>query len=149
MLPTTPSLGQGRTEIASAIKAAADAWAVAPGGYALPIQSENRDVVDLSSGDAEKPFLSWEIKFGGAHQGSLGAQPLVRQLGQVFLAVKVKEGAGSAGCLALADFLVPYLERKALGVVQTEVVSVQTPVPIQGFYTVPMLVNFWIDRISQ
>jgi hypothetical protein len=148
-LPTTPSTDECRQEFATALQAAATAWAASPGGYPLAIEAENRTLVDLASPQAERPFLAWELRFlPGGGQVSMGRDPIVRQFGQLYLIVKVKEGQGVAAVNKLRDFVIPFVERKDWAVTRTEAALAMDPVPRLGWYHAPLLVTFWIDRIS-
>jgi hypothetical protein len=146
-LPTTPSLEAARQEIAGRIKAAQDA-SLAALGYVFALEAPNRTQIDVTSAEAERAFLAWEIVFRPGYQASLGPNPVARQLGQIALACKIKLGSGSEGLTKLADHVIPYIERKRLAVVEIEVASVADFVESRGFYCLPILANFWIDRLS-
>lgn len=142
-IPTSPSLEAARAEIATRIAAAKAAWTA----YTLTVESENKNLVDLGSSAAQVAFLSWEMKFRGGGQKSLGPNPVALQMGQIFVAAKVKEGAGTADVYRLLDHVIPYLELKAGTVIDTLAAEVFDDVTRQGFFAVPVIIPFWIHRI--
>lgn len=146
-LPTKPSLEAARAEVAARVKAAADAWALLPSGYTLSIEQDNRAMVDLGSTTAERPFLTWAISFKPGYRASLGRASIARQLGQIIVSTKVKEGAGTASSLKLLDHVLPYLENRDLTVLSIHEAQVQDGFARQGWYFVPALLNFQLDRI--
>ncbi len=145
-LPTNPSLDVARLDAATAIKTAADAW-LAVGGYVPVVEAENRTMMDLGSPDALKPFLTWEIKFRGGGQASLGKEPLALTLGQIIISSKVKEGSGTSESLLLLNHVIPFLEAKELSVIRTNVAETYDGFARQGWYFIPVIVNFWFHRI--
>jgi hypothetical protein len=149
-LPITPSLDEARAEIATRIAAAITAWNTLKGYPAdgTPVEAENRSLVDLASPAASKPFLCWEMAFKGGDLASLGRDPLVRQPGQIALAVKVKCGGGTSESLKLLSHVIPYVELHLGTVIETYAAEVQEGIERQGWYFIPCLVNFKIDRIA-
>lgn len=142
-LPATPSLDAARAELVARISAAAAAWTT----YTLIVEDENRQMIDLASADAQNAILCWDIVWRGGRQASLGPAPLGRQQGQLMIAAKIKEGCGTAGCLKLLDHVIPYLELRDMAITRTAVAEVQEGRPLAGWYGVPAIINFWIDRV--
>lgn len=126
-------------------KAKAD-WATA-GNYALQIEYDNRETVDLTT--LTDPYLMVDIMWQDGQQMDLGVRPLVTDYGHIVLAAGVKEGGGSLALVELLEFLRPYLQlRDDLGPVRTQTAAVQKPVYRGGFYYIPMLVPFWTTEVS-
>lgn len=148
-LPTSPSLDAARAELAAWVEAARTAWNAQNSNnppWVLPAtESDNRNLIDLASAAAQKPFLCWEIEFGGGGQASLGPIPVGRQFGQLRLTAKVKEGSGVSDCLKLLDFVLPYVHFKDGTVVRAEVGTVVPGTPKAGWAGKTALITFWID----
>lgn len=142
-LATSLSTDAARAELAGMIEAARAAWTA----YALPVESENRGMIDLAAPEAQQPFLSWEIAWRSGVQASLGVNPLGRQYGQLVVAAKVKEGTGSSGCQKLLDHLAAFVENRQGTLVNTGIAQVHQAAQAQGWYALPMIVVFWYDRI--
>lgn len=142
-LPTSFPLDEARAEVAAWIDAARAAWSA----YALQVVGPNRAQIDLSSPEADLPHIEWSIVWRPGSQMSLGLQPLARQFGQIVVAAKVKEGAGASDCLKLLASFAPFLEAKDGAYVRTQVANVGPDVHAQGWCMLPLVVNFWMDRI--
>jgi hypothetical protein len=142
-LPSTLTIDEARAEIAGWIEAARAAWTA----WTVQVVGPNRSQIDLASPEAEQPHIEWGIKWRPGGQMSLGAQPVARQFGQLVIAAKVKEGAGAADCLQLLASVVPFVEAKNGTYVSTQVGSIADEVHAQGWYMLPLVVNFWMDRI--
>lgn len=147
-LPSSPSLDAARQELVGLIDAAVAAWDATHPSAKLAVEDDNRNTVDLASPEAQRPVLAWQIRFGSARQVSLGSNALVRQYGQLYVVAKTKDGSGTSGVLQLLDHVVPFVERKELSVVQTFVAEVHPDKLVQGWYCLPMLLNFWITRTA-
>lgn len=147
-LPTTPSLEAVRQEVAARIEAARAA-SVGALGYQFLVEAPNRVQIDVTSAEAERAFLAWELVFRPGYQAALGPDPLARQFGQIAMACKIKLGSGTEGLTKLADHVIPYVERRDLTIARIGVASANDFVEARGFYCLPILINFWIDRVSQ
>lgn len=143
-LPTTPAYEQARKELAARLEAARAAWTA----YPLLIDPENRTLVDVGSPEANLPFICWEIDWKGGGQASLGRDPLMVQYGQLAVAAKVKEGAGTAKSLELLEHVVPFIELQDLPTVRTMGAELMPSVTKSGWHYQPLLVTFWVHRIS-
>lgn len=146
-LPTSPSHAAAYTDVATAITALAAAWQTAK-GVALLVEDDNKKSIDVASPEAAVPFLSWQMMFRGGGQISLGKDPLSRNLGQVFITTKVKEGSGTLKSLELLDFAYPYLSGKNFTVVELDVGETYDAVTRQGFYCIPAVFNFKVNYIA-
>lgn len=122
----------------------ATACAQAP---AVPLETENRMLVDLASAAAVKPFVAAELKWGGGAAVSLGENPVGRQFGILILLIKVKAGAGTLECLRLARRLAAALERHSGTYAETDVAHLLDGFERQGWYCLPLQFNFYVDSL--
>jgi len=114
---------------------------------AVPLETENRTLVDLTSEEAVKPFVQAELKWGGGGAVSLGENPIGRQFGLLVLLIKVKCGAGTLGSLALAKRLAGALERRSGTYVETDVAHLLDGFERQGWYCLPLQFSFYVDSV--
>lgn len=133
------SLSQQRQDIVTEIERAKAAW----GAFALPVEYDNRNTVDLAT--LTTAYLMVDITWGDAAQMDIGKSPLVCDYGHIVLAAGVKAGQGTAGLLALLDHFRPYLQlRNPLGSVKTHAAQVaQRATEKDGFFYWPMTIPFW------
>jgi len=115
--------------------------------YPLKVEIDNRNTVDQAA--QTDPYLKVEIDYlPGGSQLDIGEQVLVRQVGQVCLYAIVKEDAGTAAAARLLDFVVPYFDRKVLGIVHLHPAQAIRGRAIKGWWYAPALLEFWYDRIA-
>lgn len=126
-----------RQEIAAVIEAARAGWIP----YALVVEQENRDVVDLAT--QINPYVGVDVVFFDGQQMDLGQNPIQGVYGQIFLAVCTQEGKGTSLVSPLMDYMSKALSRLQLATVRTEVPKPQPAVTRKGWYCQVCLVNFW------
>lgn len=122
----------------------ATACAQAP---AVLLETENRALVDLASPEALTPFVQAELKWGGGNAVSFGESQIGRQFGTLIVFVKVKCGAGTLASLSLARRLAAALERRSGTYVETDVAYLMDGFERQGWYYLPLQVNFYVDSL--
>jgi hypothetical protein len=137
-----------RQAIVTEIERARLAWNAVGGNYTLLVDYENFNEVDLSS--QVNPYLAVDIVFRDTNQLDLGLAPILRDDGQIMLAVGVKEGGGTQEASRLLDFIRPYLQLRTdlLNGVRTHESKVQPPRRVAGFYFVPVVIGFWQDAVA-
>lgn len=131
-----------RTEIQTVLAAIQAAWTT----YTLIIELDNRDQVDQST--QTNPYLQASISMLSAEQADMGDRPLVEQRGQIVLSVVAKEGTGMAPSTALLDFITPYFDLKAFGLVKCHAVQAYKSKSFKGWEYSPLLINFYFHRLS-
>lgn len=133
------SYDQARQDIQTEIERARTAWTA----YDLPIETENRDSVNLV--DLTTPYIMVDILWGDAQQLDMNPNPLTADYGTILLAAGVKEGNGTRPLLELLEHFRPYLQmRHPLGTVRTHIAKIQDkPLRIKGYYYLLMQVPFW------
>lgn len=113
--------------------------------YDLAIDTENRGVVDQTS---PNPYLCVEIDFMGGEQADMADRPLVKEVGQIVIEVVTKGGSGTVAGAALRDFITPYFDMKTFGELRTHACEKYRGRPKDGLYRLPLLINFWLHRVS-
>lgn len=88
------------------------------------------------------PYLKLQVKFLPADQVELGA-PTVKQWGQIWMQIAVKEGDGWKAALELIDFVRPYFNCKRLGAVLCLAAGSMPMKEKDGFECWPIIVNFY------
>lgn len=134
------SMQNANRAIRTVIEAAKTAWT----DYTLKVDYENRDATALA--DQTNPYLAVDIVWLDGEQLDLGPSPLTEKIGQIVLAVGVKEGAGTDKVLKLLDHLETYLEMKDnIGSGVRTHASVPTKARVfKGFYYQPLIIPFWM-----
>ena len=114
--------------------------------YPLVVEADNRKLVDQVA--QSDPYIQISIAFMSAEQSDMADHPIVRQMGQIILAVAVKEGTGTAAGAALRDFIRPYFSMKNLGIVRTHAAEIYSSKTHMGWEYTPLLINFWYHDVS-
>ena len=130
-----------RRDITAAVKAAVEDLYPA-----MIVEYDNRIVVD--TGSAQEPFLTCNIRFIDSEQREIAPDAATRYMGQIELAVAVKEGQGVSDAYKIIDALNPRLQRKALGTVRTYTAQAVRDKPHLGWIYYPTLIPFWSDQPS-
>lgn len=133
---------QARQDIKAAFAQMRDDWAA----YPLVIETDNRTTIDQAT--QTKPYLKVIVEFMGGGQADMADRPRVRQDGQIEVHIVDKCGNGTAEIDALADFILPYLDMKNLGIVHTHAVERYKGKDVKGWWHEPLLINFWFHRVS-
>ncbi len=136
-------LTQARLDVMTVMTAIQSAWST----YALKIEAEDRDTIDLAT--QTDPWIKVQsIKNLKGDQADMSSRPLVRQNGQIVLYVKTREGSGSLIANTLLDFMRPYLEFKNLTLLRTKVFEPQDARIVDGIRYAPVVINYWYHRLS-
>lgn len=114
--------------------------------YPLVVEPDNRKVVD--QGTQTKPYLAVMIDFLTERQMDLSNRPRVQAQGQIVICVVVKENSGTAAGATLRDFIEPYFSLKNLGTVNCHATEKQRTKVIAGWEYMPILINFWQNKVS-
>jgi hypothetical protein len=137
-----------RQTIVAEIERAKAAWNAVPGNYALLVDYENSNAVDLAL--QTDPYLAVDIVFRDGEQIDLNPDPTICDDGQIMVMAGVKEGFGTQKAEALRDFIRPYLQLRddlANGV-RTHAAKPYPPRPARGFYYLPLVVTFWRHSVA-
>lgn len=137
------SLDQIRSALFSAVESAKVGF---NGGYTLLIEYDNRIVVDTTK--QTDPFLTVELDFSDSEQADLSNNPVQRYSGMLTLNAAVPLGSGRAQALKLLDWFYPQLQRKAFGVVRTEMARVRVERRHNNWVYYPVYVPFRSDQLS-
>lgn len=115
--------------------------------FALKVEIDNRDVVDLVT--QTDPFLKLEIDYlPGGGQMTLEHNPIVRQVGQIALYAVDKGGAGTAGTSKLLTALTTHFASGVSGVVRWHPPQAVRGKAINGWWHQPLLIDFWVDAAA-
>lgn len=115
-------------------------------GTAPKVQYPNRNLIDPSTQVA--PWVELDIVNISGKQLDLGPAPLAAQYGQIVLVAYAKENAGSKEAGMLLDYFLPWLERKNLGIVRTQVGMYSKSNVAKGWEGFPIVVPFWWLRVA-
>lgn len=137
-----------RQTIVAELERAKAAWNAVLGNYSLLMDYENFDGVDLAQ--QVNPYVAVDIVFRDTTQLDLGQRPILRDDGQIMLAVGVKEKTGTLQAAAVRDFFLPYLNLRdnLTNGVRTHEAKKYPPTRLTGFYYLSMVVGFWCDGVS-
>lgn len=133
-------LEQARQDITAAIEALRPLFPLP----ATPIEYDNLRIVDTQT--QSEPYIRVNCVFMDGYQADMAVNPIHRKLGQIHLAVAVKEGKGSAAGLRLLDLIYPQLQGKRLGIVRTKFAKFAPPHLDKGWTNYPVLIPFWFDE---
>lgn len=133
-----------REQIRQDLVAAVDALVAGfPGGYPLVVEYDN--ILQVDTQTQVHPFLQVEVKIIDMDQADLSDDPTHRVFGQLVLVAAVKEGKGLKAANLILDYFYPRLQRKAFGVVRTEMAAATRTSPHLGWVYTPIIIPFRAD----
>lgn len=132
-----------RANVATRVETAKTAWL----DYALKVQFDNRDMVDLQS--QVLPFVMMDLDFRAAEQADLNRNPRVQIYGTINIVACCKFGDGTSKVLKLVDHFIPYFELTgAITPIQTKAAAITPSRTFKGWYAQPLVIPFWSTRTS-
>lgn len=113
-------------------------------GQVFDVEYENH--VQINPDSQQRPYVMLDILYLDGEQKDLSNKPLVATLGQLVLAIGVKENTGTLFAETLRDFLVPYFELKNWPEGVVHVAEPQKAALRKGWVYFPVLFNFTVYR---
>lgn len=112
----------------------------------VPVEYDNRNLVDLEAQAAIGPFLELAVLFDDSTQASFGAPVLERTTGMMQVIVHAPVGSGSANANEILEWVKRRMRRLNLpSGVQTSGARRSSAGEIPGFSSEALLVGFWYD----
>ena len=132
-----------RADLINAFETAMAAWAGDPSPLAFEVQNQTTLNIDKQT----DPYLMLDIYYIDGKQLSIGQTKVLADYGQVHLIACSPPNSGSLKAAKILDHFRTYFEVKDFGVARTLASMSAAPYTKNGWYCVPLIVPFWVQRL--